>query len=565
MIHIRGGNVYDPANGINGEVRDIWIDGGKIVEAPPVPPGGVDVIEADGMIVFPGGVDMHTHVAGSKENVGRKLRPEDHREHVRSRSGFLRSGSGYTVPSTFLSGYLYAEMGYTTVMEAASAPLMARHAHEELDDLPMVDKGLLVTMGNNHFIMDCVARGERERLRHYVAWLLEATRGYAVKIVNPGGVENWKWGRNVASLDDGVIGFEGVTPRKILESLAEASRDLGLPHDIHVHGLNLGQPRSAATTRETVAALDGRGSHLCHLQFLSYRGREEGHTFRSGAGPVAEAVRAAKDLTFDVGQVIFGQATTMTSDGPLEFSLHQLTGHKWVNDDVEAESGGGILPVVYDRKSRVGAEQWMTGLELFLLIDDPWRLALTTDHPNGGPFFCYPQVIRLLMDRDYRAEILASLPPKCLEGALLPDLTREYGLYEIAVITRAAPARMLGLRSKGHLGAGADADVAVYDRVNVDGTACRCSRFASCRRALSRVRHLVKGGRWVLRHGRIVEEVQGRTFYVAPGYDPALESGLREYFEQTYTVSFDNYAIVDEEIPGGEVISCGEKKRNGSF
>ncbi|QVL35532.1 formylmethanofuran dehydrogenase subunit A [Aminirod propionatiphilus] len=563
MIRIRGGTVYDPANGVDGEVRDVWIDGGKIVEAPSAS-GDVEVIEAEGMLVLPGGVDMHTHVAGSKENAGRKLRPEDHREHLRGRSGSLRSGSGFTVPSTFLSGYLYAEMGYTTVMEAASAPLLARHAHEELDDLPMVDKGLLVTMGNNQFVMDCVARGEKEKLRHYVAWLLEATRSYAVKVVNPGGVENWKWGGNVASLDDPVIAFDGVTPRKILECLAEVSRDLGLPHDIHVHGLNLGQPRSSRTTAETLRGLDGRGSHLCHLQFLSYRGREEGHAFRSGAESVVEALRGVSDVTFDVGQVIFGPATTMTSDGPLEFSLHRMTGKKWVNDDVEAESGGGILPVLYDRKSRIAAEQWMTGLELFLLVDDPWKLALTTDHPNGGPFFCYPQVIRLLMDRDYRAEVLATLPPRAVEGALLPNLDREYSLYEIAIVTRAAPARILGLRDKGHLGVGADGDVALYDRVDVDGTECRCSRFASCRRALARVRHLVKGGRWVLREGKIVEEVRGRTFYVAPGHDRALERELRDYFERTYTVAFDNYALDDDDVPLGEVIPCERRAANAS-
>lgn len=564
MIRIRGGTVYDPINGVDGEVRDIWIDGGKVVEAPLGPCDDVEVIEAEGMIVFPGGVDMHTHVAGSKENVGRKLRPEDHREHLRRRSGSLRSGSGFTVPSTFLSGYLYAEMGYTTVMEAASAPLLARHAHEELDDVPMVDKGLLVTMGNNQFIMDCIAKGERTKLRDYVSWLLEATRSYAIKVVNPGGVENWKWGGNVSSLDDAVIGFEGVTPRKILDALAEASHDLGLPHGIHVHGLNLGQPRSSRTTAETLSALDGRDSHFCHLQFLSYKGKEEGHAFRSGAEAIAQVVNATKDLTFDVGQVVFGPATTMTSDGPLEFSLHQMTGKKWVNDDVETESGGGIIPVVYDKKSRIAAEQWMTGLELFLLADDPWRLALTTDHPNGGPFFCYPQVIRLLMDRDYRAEVLATLPPRALEGALLPTLEREYSLYEIAIITRAAPARILGLKDKGHLGIGADGDVALYDRVNVDGTACRCVHFASCRRALSRVRHLVKAGRWVLRDGKIVEEVKGRTLYVAPGYDEALTGGLRDYFEGVYTVSFDNYALVDEEVPLGEVIPCVKTAVNGS-
>ena len=33
----------------------------------------------------------------------------------------------------------------------------------------------------------------------------------------------------------------------------------------------------------------------------------------------------------------------------------------------------------------------------------------------------------------------------------------------ICIITRAGPAKCLGLKDKGHLGVGADADVTVYD------------------------------------------------------------------------------------------------------
>ena len=32
QLRIAGGTVYDPANGVSGEVRDICIDGGRIVE-----------------------------------------------------------------------------------------------------------------------------------------------------------------------------------------------------------------------------------------------------------------------------------------------------------------------------------------------------------------------------------------------------------------------------------------------------------------------------------------------------------------------------------------------------
>jgi formylmethanofuran dehydrogenase subunit A len=251
MLGILNGNVYDPLNKINAQEQDIWIRQGRIVAPEAVDRERAKIIDAAGLVVMPGGVDIHSHIVGAKVNAGRKFRPEDHRHNVRERTDLTRSGSGYTVPTTYLLGYLYAEMGYTTVMEAATAPLVARHTHEELEDTPILDKGVFITMGNNHFIMKCIRDGKLEQARDYVAWLLGASKGYAIKIVNPGGVENWKWGRNVSELDDEVIGF-GINPRKIVTTLAWINEKLNLPHVPHVHGINLGRSFSARTTMETI-------------------------------------------------------------------------------------------------------------------------------------------------------------------------------------------------------------------------------------------------------------------------------------------------------------------------
>jgi formylmethanofuran dehydrogenase subunit A len=543
MKAILNGRVYDPLNGVNGEIRDIWMEDGHIIPPVDTVRDGVDVLDATGLVVMPGGVDIHSHIVGAKVNAGRKFRPEDHRDHVRARTSISRSGSGYTVPTTHLTGYLYAEMGYTTVMEAATAPLVARHTHEELDDTPILDTGAYITMGNNHFIMNCIRDGEREKARDYVAWLLEATKGYGIKIVNPGGVENWKSGQNVSELDDQVIGF-GVTPRQILATLSWANDELGLPHVPHIHTINLGQSGNARTTVETIEALEGQRAHICHLQFFSYGG-EPGKLPRSSAAQVATAVNKHHKLTVDIGQVIFGEATTMTSDGPLQYRLRQLTGHKWLNDDVENETGGGVVPVLYKRGNLFNAAQWITGMELFLLIEDPWRVFLTTDHPNGGPFFYYPHVIRLLMDRDFRAEALARLPSRARKNALLQELDREYSLYEIAIITRAGTARALGLKNKGHLGVGADADVTMYAPSDD-----REAMFAH-------PRYVLKDGEIVVRDGQLVTERPGRTLYVEPPYDQAIKADLRTYFEECYTMSFDNYPVSSEYLCNGERIPCG--------
>ena len=56
----------------------------------------------------------------------------------------------------------------------------------------------------------------------------------------------------------------------------------------------------------------------------------------------------------------------MTCDGPLQYGLHRTTNHKWINDDVEGESGGGVVPITYKPGNPINATMWLTGLELYL-------------------------------------------------------------------------------------------------------------------------------------------------------------------------------------------------------
>ena len=70
---LKNGIVYDPINKINGEKMDICIENGKIVEDV----RNAKIIDVKGKLVLPGGIDVHSHIAGSKVNWGRLFRPED--------------------------------------------------------------------------------------------------------------------------------------------------------------------------------------------------------------------------------------------------------------------------------------------------------------------------------------------------------------------------------------------------------------------------------------------------------------------------------------------------------
>jgi len=542
---VRNGFVYDPMNGVNGEKMDIAVQDGKIVER--VNERKARKIDASGMIVMPGGVDIHTHIAGSEVNTGRLLRPEDHFRDFERRTSVTRSGVGYSIPSTFTTGYRYARMGYTTIMNPSMPPLEAKHTHEELSDTPMVDKASYPLLGDWWFVLEYLSQGNIEELARHVAWMLTSTRGYAIKIVNPGGLEAWGFGQNVHSLDDQVPHF-CITPREILRGLCKVNRLLNLPHTIHVHTNNLGQPGNYLTALETMECVEDLASdnkpaiHITHCQFSAFEG-DDWRTFGSGAEKIADYVNGHSHATLDMGQVIFTDTTTMTADGPFQYGLYGLTGNKWVNHDVETETSAGIVPFRYRRKSYVHAIQWSIGLELALLIKDPWKIFMTTDHPNGGPFTSYPRIIAWFISKKAREATLKRINPRARSRSLLPSIDRELSFYEVAIMTRAGQARALGLKNKGHLGIGADADIAIYN-VNPE-TIDPSKKYKAVRRAFKKAAYTIKGGRIVVKNGEILKHVEGATMWLdVQGAEPVrITEEMKRRFREYWTVEYENYPV----------------------
>jgi len=555
---IKNGFVYDPLNGLNEERMDIAVKDGKIVEK--LEGRRKKVVDASGMIVMPGGVDIHSHIAGPKVNAGRLLRPEDHVKDVEPRTERTRAGVGRSIPSTFTTGYRYARMGYTTVMEPAMPPLMARHVHEELNDTPIIDKAAFPLLSDCWFVLEPLQKGSVEEAAAYVAWTLEATRGYAIKLVNPGGLEAWGFGRNVRNIDDTVPHFN-ITPREIIQGLCKVNQLLHLPHSIHVHTNNLGKPGNYETCLETMKcvenlAKDGKPSiHVTHCQFSSFKG-DDWRTFESGAEEIAKYVNTHSHVTTDMGQIVFTDTTTMTADGPFQFILYQLSHNKWVNNDVEAETSAGIVPFTYKRSSFVHATQWSIGLELALSVEDPWKIYMTTDHPNAAPFIFYPRIISWLVSRTAREKLLKKVSERARHKSLLPTIDREYTFYDVAIATRAGQAKSLGLKDKGHLGVGADADIAIY---NINPEQVDPSRqYKQVRKAFKKAAYTIKDGRIVVKDGEVVKAVDGRTFWIKPELSNAkmeISPRLKEAFEDYYTVQYENYIVPEHHLTNSHPIA----------
>ena len=534
---IVNGKVYDPVNNIDGEVRDICIKDGRIVESVP---DDASRIDAGGMVIMPGGVDIHCHIAGPKVNAGRKLMPEDHKRDPHHESAFCRSGSGGIGRSAFATGYRYATLGYTTAMEAAVPPLSARHTLEELDDTPVIDKGFYVLLGNNIFLQQLIKEGRQEEFRQAVAWWVNSAKAYTAKLVNPGSDELWKGKRN-SNITDIDEKNDDISPRQIIEAFVTTVNDLGFPHPVHIHCNNLGHSGNYKTTLETMRTAGDKRLHVAHIQFHSYGG-EPGKNPTSKAAEIIEYVNQHSNITCDIGQVMFGKATIMTADAPLAYVLRGITKNKWINADTECESGCGIVPFTYQEHVYTHTIQWAIGLEMFLLSEDPWRVILSTDHPNGGSFMNYPKLIRLLMDSSFRKEEMGRVNQKAIAKTALNDLDREYTLNEIAIITRAGPARALGLKNKGHLGPGADADITIYDDMENKEMMFNAPRY------------VLKSGVPIIADHEFRGDYTGRLLHITPEYDETIEETIKPFFENFYTIEFDNYAVNDSYLHDHEVI-----------
>ncbi|HHH44949.1 MAG TPA: formylmethanofuran dehydrogenase subunit A, partial [Gammaproteobacteria bacterium] len=489
-----------------------------------------------GKTVMAGAIDLHTHIGGGKVNIARTLLPELCRNEPSNHDARPRSGCSHATPTSLLAGYRYAEMGYTSAFEPAVLPVNARQAHMEMADTPILDTGGYAMLGNDDFLLRLLSGGcDQELINDYVAWTLHATQCIAIKVVNPGGINAFKFNQRKLDLDEAAPCYN-LTPRDIVSSLARALYELGVPHPLHVHASNLGVPGNFRTTLDTMQAADGLPLHLTHIQFHSY-GTEGDYRFSSAAAEIAAAINANRNISADVGQVMFGQTVTVSADTMRQHANHKHAHpKKWVCTDIECEAGCGVVPFRYRNQNFVNAMQWAIGLEIFLMVDDPWRVFLTTDHPNGAPFTSYPHLIRLLMDRSFREEKLLQIHPEAAAYSRLSGLTREYTLYEIAIMTRAGPARTLGLTDRGHLGAGACADITVY---TVD---------ANYERMFAHPAYVFKGGELVVRDGEICNVVCGGTYVVRPEFDTGIEKLLGDYFDRYHSVRLENFKISDDEM-----------------
>jgi formylmethanofuran dehydrogenase subunit A len=539
---IQGGHVVDPASELDG-VRDIWIEDERIIDGSGLNIDAADaVVDASDCLVLSGGIDLHTHIGGGKLSIARMLLSDVLDDEARATASAAEQSP--FLPSAAVAAERYLEMGYTAAFEPAMIPCNARAAHAEMADMPGLATGAYCLLGNDDLLMRLIAdQTPQTVINDYVAWMVRATQAIAVKVVNPGGISAFKFNEREFDVDS-VHPEYGITPAQIIRTLARATHEIGLVHPLHIHCSNLGVPGNIRSTLATIKAADGYPTHLTHAQFHAY-GDDGEYGMSSAAAELAEAVNANPNVSIDVGQVMFGQTVTISADAPHQFdNRRHASPRKSVLVDIECEAGCGVVPFRYRRRQFVHSLQWAIGLELFLMVNDPSRVFLTTDHPNGAPFTAYPHLIRLLGDHSFRETALAEIHEDAAASSSLAGLSREYTVEEIATMTRSGPARILGLGDRGTLRAGAVADVAVYEASAADLE----RQFRHPRHVFSAGQHLVDARRTGASLNLDAARGGHQTLTAKVRFDPESVSQFRDRYAEQATFALDRLWVSDDEM-----------------
>ena len=158
---ITGGRLYDPASDWHGEVKDLFIDGDRLVSRLATVDRSID---ARGRAVLAGGIDLRAQVASCGVNL----------LHLINGRPTLRD-----------LGLAYAFLGYTHVHEPFLTPVTAALVHRHLAALPVVDVSASLVLNLRDFDAWLQDRDRWPEIGETVNFLLEKTRSLDVRLVEP--------------------------------------------------------------------------------------------------------------------------------------------------------------------------------------------------------------------------------------------------------------------------------------------------------------------------------------------------------------------------------------------
>ena len=542
---IKNGFIYDPINNIEGEIKDILVESGKVVDKFSNN-NDIKEINANGKTVIPSAIDIHTHVASQQINWARLLG---------SNNDTFKEVWGRLTLENIAKDYI--SMGYTFILEANVFPSLAKQTIFNFQQIPVLDKAMLLNISNLWPLELEFQKGKINNMAVFLSDLLSKTFAFGFKVYNPFECEVWNFKelREDLSEQGRLYNFSALD---VYENVVKCVESLGLPHSTHAHieGYeNVIGKENLFKVLERVKSLKIEPSlrtnsnikraqilHLAHLNSYSFDGDNTNLINFLNENPNFSA-----DLSF----IGFNQINPIiTSDRRLINSMLTTDSidnpYKLISSAVEFEGDSFVSMRTLHKNNYTDCVLWANALDLALNVKNKFQVSLSLNFPNYANITDIPEITTWLISKKARENFMKGMNEKFLKNNFLHSNEKELSFYEYVCLTRASPARILGFGSiKGTLGTGADADINILD---IDINDIDISRdFEKVKNVLNNIDTVIKSGEIVKKRHKYDLDFQGSIIWskgkTSVEGKEFIISKKKEFYQKFSSLFYDSYKI----------------------
>ena len=189
---------------------------------------------------------------------------------------------------------------------------------------------------------------------------------------------------------------------------------------------------------------------------------------------------------------------------------------------------------------------WANSLNLALNIQNKWQLQLTVNFPNYSHIKNIPEIATTLMSKQARNDYLKNMPPKFIKNNPLSTENKELTFNEFIIISRASPAKSLGLGDiKGNLGLNADADLNILD-LNLNEIDLS-KDYTLLKKSLETIEYVIKKGEIVKKQNNLNLDYSGSIFW-SKGKTKSEDNKLimnkkKEFYQKYASMFYDSLSV----------------------
>lgn len=533
---IKNGLVFDPINNIEGEIKDILIENGFIVEKFSNQKN-VKEIDANNKVIVPSAMDIHTHVASQQVNWVKILGKKN--------KAFQEYWNNLNLEYIARE---YISNGYTFIVEANVYPTLAKHTIFNFKQLPVLDKAMLLNISNIWAIELEYQREMVDEATVFLSDLLKKTKGFGFKVYNPFEAENWNFKKVRDTLTDKGRLYN-FSPLDVYEKMVKYNEVLGLPHSVHVHIEGYEQEVAPENLMLVLNKLKALNINVNSQNKSNLKRSQIFHLAHAGSYNITgdnldliSFYNKNQEYDLDLGVIGFDPINPLiTCDRRLINSINSSdTPFKLITINAESEGDSFSTFRTLSKKNKSDCILWANSLDLALNIQNKWQVQLSVNFPNYAHIKNIPEIATWLMSKQARDHYLKDMHPEFIKGNSLSIENKELTFNEFVIISRASPAKSLGLGDiKGNLGLNADADLNILD-LNLNEIDIS-KNYDNLKKSLENIEYVIKNGEIVKKQNNLNLNYSGSIFWSkgkTKSEDNQLIINRKKDFYQKYASMF---------------------------